>query len=210
MQCERCREALSALLDGEDPGLEPSLIDGHLTSCVACRTYERRLADLHRMTRVRQAEPVPDLATGIVAQLEPASAGPSRTDPGSANPHDPVLGWLRSGLTFVGVLIVILSAALLVSNSVENPAHLAAWDLAFGGALLFAAWQPDRARGLLPMALLLVGSMTAASLIEINDGHPATHGLVFHAAELVGVLLLALLARYRRPSRHHTSRLPAA
>src|SRR4249919_1132281 len=122
MQCERCREALSARLDGEDAGLPPALVDEHLAGCAACRSYERRLADLHRHSRVRQAEPVPDLSGAIMATVAPR-----------ANPHDPVLGWLRSGLTFVGVLLVILSAALLVSNSVENPAHLAAWDLAFGG-----------------------------------------------------------------------------
>jgi predicted anti-sigma-YlaC factor YlaD len=190
MHCERCREALSALIDGEEAGVDPHLVDEHLTSCVACRTYERRLEDLHRVTRVRQAEAVPDLSASIMARIAPR-----------ANPHDPVLGWLRSGLTFVGVLLVILSAAILVSNSVENPAHLAAWDLAFGGALLVAAWQPDRARGLLPMAALLVASMTAASAIEISDGHDATHGLVFHLAELTGVLLLALLARHRSSRR---------
>jgi hypothetical protein len=105
---------------------------------------------------------------------------------------------LRSGLTVVGVLIVILSGALLVSNNVDTPAHLAAWDLAFGGALLFAALQPERARGLVPMAILLVGSMSAASFIQIREGHPLSHGLVFHVAELLGVLLLALLARHER------------
>jgi predicted anti-sigma-YlaC factor YlaD len=197
MHCERCREALSALLDGEDPGVDPHLVDQHLNSCVSCRSYERRLDDLHRVSRIRQAEAVPDLSASIMARIAPR-----------ANPHDPVLGWLRSGLTFVGVLLVILSAAILVSNSVENPAHLAAWDLAFGGALLIAAWQPERARGLLPMAVLLVASMTAASAIEINDGHDATHGLVFHLAELIGVLLLALLARHRA-GRRSARGLPA-
>jgi predicted anti-sigma-YlaC factor YlaD len=197
MRCELCREALSALLDDEDTGVDLHLVDRHLAGCVACRAHERGLGDLHRASRVRQAEPVPDLSGAILARIAPR-----------VNPHDPVLGWLRSGLTFVGVLVVILSAALLVSNSVANPAHLAAWDLAFGGALLVAAWQPDRARGLLPMAVLLVGSMTVASLVEINDGHPATHGLVFHAAELIGVVLLALLARHRSTDRPR-SRVPA-
>jgi predicted anti-sigma-YlaC factor YlaD len=190
MKCERCREALSALLDGEDAGVDVHALDHHLERCVACRTYELRIADLHRASRVRQAEPVPDLSAAILASVAPR-----------ANPHDPVLGWLRSGLTFVGVLLVILSAALLVSNSVENPAHLAAWDLAFGGALLVAAWQPDRARGLLPMAVLLLASMTAASIISISDGHDVSHGLVFHVTEFTGVVLLALLARHRAPGR---------
>ncbi len=48
MQCEHCREALSALLDDEDPGVDLHLVDRHLAGCVACRTHERGLADLHR------------------------------------------------------------------------------------------------------------------------------------------------------------------
>jgi hypothetical protein len=59
------------------------------------------------------------------------------------------------------------------------------------------------------MAVLLVASMTAASVIEINDGHAATHGLVFHVAELGGVVLLAMLARYRRGGPRRSWRLPA-
>jgi predicted anti-sigma-YlaC factor YlaD len=198
MRCETCRDALSALLDDEDPGVPLHLVDRHLAGCASCRAHEHRLADLHRHSRVRRAEPVPDLSGRILARIAP-----------TVNPHDAVLGWLRSGLTLVGVLVVILSAALLVSNSAANPAHLAAWDLAFGGALLVAAWNPDRARGLLPMAVLLVGSMSAASVIELLDGHPATHGAVFHVAELIGVVLLALLARHRRdPAR--AARISAA
>jgi predicted anti-sigma-YlaC factor YlaD len=198
MHCERCRTALSALLDGEDTGVEGGAVDAHLAGCAACRAYERRLADLHRLTRVRQAEAVPDLSAAILARVAP-----------NANPHDPVLGWLRSGLVFIGVLLVGISTALLLANDLANPAHLAAWDLAFGGALLFAAVQPDRARGLLPMAVLLVASMSFASVVEINEGHDPTHGLVFHVAELTGVVLLALLARHRRPARRSTAGLPA-
>jgi predicted anti-sigma-YlaC factor YlaD len=162
MECEPCREALSAWLDGEDAPTPSVLVDDHLAGCAAGRAYERRLADLHRMSRVRQAEPVPDLSGATMARVAPR-----------ANPRDPVLGWLRSGLTFVGILSVALSGPLLLANSV-----------------------------------LLGASMTAASLIEISDDHSAAHGLVIHAAELGGVLLLALFARHgTSPSR--TNRLPA-
>jgi hypothetical protein len=168
-----------------------------------------RLADLHRVTRVRQAEVVPDLAATITARVAADLGSVPAVDQHRPVPHDAVLGWLRSGLTFTGVLVVLLSAALLVANDVSTPAHLAAWDLAFGGALLVAAARPARAFGLLPMAVLLVVSMTTASVIEISDGHPASHGLVFHVAELVGVVLLALLARHVRPAAHR-ERLPVS
>lgn len=40
--------------------------------------------DLHRMTRVRQAEAVPDLSAAILDRVAP-----------HADPHDAVLGWRR-------------------------------------------------------------------------------------------------------------------
>jgi predicted anti-sigma-YlaC factor YlaD len=190
MRCERCREALSARLDDEDPGIDDASVHAHLASCASCRAYESRLVDLHRMTRVRRAEPVPDLSGAVMARM-----------PVPGNPHDAVLGWLRSGLTFIGVVTVLLAAAVIAANDPTNPAHLAAWDLAFGGALLIAAYQPARARGLLPMAVLLVGSMALASTVDLANGHDPTHGLLFHAAELIGVLFLALMARHQRPWR---------
>lgn len=198
MRCDRCREALSALLDGEDPGVEEGRVDQHLARCGACRQHRDELADLHRLTRVRQAEEVPDLSAAIMERLAPAPAAA----------HDPVLGWLRSGLTFAGVLLVALAAGLLLAGDGSTPAHLAAWDLAFGGALLVAALQPDRARGLLPMAGLLAASMTLASVLEVSEGHSPTHGLVFHVGELAGVILLALLAHHRRADRPPRRHLP--
>jgi predicted anti-sigma-YlaC factor YlaD len=180
------------MLDGEDPAMSRSAIDAHLAACGSCRAYERRLGELHRMVRVRQAEPVPDLSTTLRKSVGlPITAG---SHPPT---HDAALGRLRSGLAFIGVIVTSLSAALLVADT-DTPRHLAAWDLAFGGALLLAAWKPWRAQGLLPMALLLAGSMGVAAIADLHAGHPAGHGLVFHVSEFAGVVLLTLLARHTR------------
>ena len=136
MRCEHCREALSALLDDEDPGVDLHLVDRHLAGCAppAAPTSAGWPTCTGR-SRVRQAEAVPDLSGAILARIAPR-----------VNPHDPVLGWLRSGLTFVGVLVV---------NPGGGPARVeqrgqsrASGRLGPGfrrRAAAFAAWQPERA-----------------------------------------------------------------
>ena len=59
MRCDTIREALSARIDGEDPGLGEHVLDDHLAGCSACAGWADDLATLHRMVRVREAEPVP-------------------------------------------------------------------------------------------------------------------------------------------------------
>jgi len=39
MRCTRFREAISARLDGEDPGLPTEQLDAHLAGCPDCRSW---------------------------------------------------------------------------------------------------------------------------------------------------------------------------
>lgn len=66
MDCTHIREAVSARLDGEDPGVEGHRIDAHVSGCPACAAWTTELGALHRMTRVRAAEAVPDLSAAIL------------------------------------------------------------------------------------------------------------------------------------------------
>ncbi len=36
MRCEACREAISARIDGEDPGVPEEALEAHLAQCPAC------------------------------------------------------------------------------------------------------------------------------------------------------------------------------
>jgi predicted anti-sigma-YlaC factor YlaD len=64
MDCTACREANSALLDDEDPGIDPTLVEMHLAGCAACRAFAVQAGRLHRWLRLQPAEPVPDLTQG--------------------------------------------------------------------------------------------------------------------------------------------------
>lgn len=74
MECANIREALSARIDGEDPGLAAEIVDHHVAACPRCAAWVDELAGLHRISRVRVAEPVPDLTARIVDAALPAPA----------------------------------------------------------------------------------------------------------------------------------------
>lgn len=191
MRCETCREALSARLDGEHALGSPGEVDRHLASCAACRDFASAIERVHRMVRVRGAEAVPDLTPRIMAAVRPERSTSA-------------LAQVRSGLTFVGMLLLLFALPLVLVDGGNTPPHLAAWDAAFGVALLVTAWQPGRARGLFPMAAAMAGVMGVATTVEISAGHDPAHGLLFHVLEVAGVALLWLAARDSRPVRRDT------
>jgi hypothetical protein len=49
--CQRCREAVSASLDGEDVPRDRMIIDNHLAHCAACRRFAVAARELHGLTR---------------------------------------------------------------------------------------------------------------------------------------------------------------
>ena len=75
VDCLTCREALSARMDGEAEPVPASETDEHLASCVECRAWQVRVAQVSRMLRVRQAPPVPDLSAAVLDVAVP----PQRT-----------------------------------------------------------------------------------------------------------------------------------
>jgi predicted anti-sigma-YlaC factor YlaD len=75
-------------------------------------------------------------------------------------------------------------------SSVHLEHHLGAWDVAMAVGLLVAAWQPERARGLLPMALALGGILFATAVVDLATGNTAALNEAAHLLEFVGVLFL--------------------
>ncbi len=193
MECSACREVLSASLDDEAAPDELERMTTHLASCADCRAHQARLGSLSRAVRVRAAEPVPDLSAAIVAQIDPARA-PLR-----------VREWARYGLVVIALtqLVLALPELLLGANGTEVHLehHLGAWDVALAVGLLVAAWQPERARGLLPMALALGGILVATSLVDVVEGTTLVLAEAPHALELTGVVLLWLLTKRPRTRR---------
>ena len=189
MQCDDFQDALSARLDGEAPptGLTDAIVDAHVATCAACSAFASGIAAQHRALRVRPAEPVPDLTGSILAAL-PASARPQ-----------PVREWARYALFAVAVtqLVLALPAVLLGDDpgaSVHVARELGSFDIALGVGLLWAAWQPRRAAGLLPMVVALAATTLVTAVLDVARDNAPLSGEAHHVLDLAGLALLWALA----------------
>lgn len=192
MDCDHIREALSARLDSEDPGVDGHVVDRHIDGCAACAAWAADLVPLHRMVRVRAADQVPDLSPSILAAAAPPATARTR----SSAP----VSVARWALFTVALTQLILAApALLLGEDSGATVHVArelgSFDVALAVGLLVAAWQPARAWGLLPVvgALALVTGVTA--VLDVVRGTTSSLGEAHHLLDLAGVALLWVVAR---------------
>ncbi|WP_326834948.1 zf-HC2 domain-containing protein [Amycolatopsis rhabdoformis] len=200
MDCSDLREALSARIDGEDPGLPDDVLDRHVAGCPACRAWVERASALRRVTLIREAPRVPDLTERILTEV-PAP--------------DPARWGLRLALAVVALVQSGLGLAELMGADVGHAEHgglvaavhlgneSGAWNVAVGIGLLWAALRPSAASGLLPTLsgfVVLLGIMSGLDLAsgQVSAGRVVSHGLI-----VIGVGLLYAVHRAEK------SRAPA-
>jgi predicted anti-sigma-YlaC factor YlaD len=194
MRCDRSRELISALLDGEGigPGDELRV---HLETCAACRSWAAEARSLHRSVRLQPAPRVPDLTRAILARsVEAEQPEPSR---GVSR-----LGALRVVLGLVAASQLVVAAPELLNRTAEHghvTRHLGGWDVAFSIGLLVAAVQPWRARGLLPMATAVAGVMLVTGGIDAVSGGTPGMAEATHLLEVCGVAVLWAISRAELP-----------
>ena len=185
MDCVSARELISAIADGEATPGDERRVEAHRRTCIDCDRYAAAVRRLDRQIRVRPAEPVPDLVATVTARSRPARLGRG--------------GWLRPALAWVAVVVLAQSIpALLFGESTGTDAHAARHLGAFGAALAvgfaYAAWRPHRAFGLLPFTAALVATMIVAVVADVVSGGRTPFGELIHVSELVGLVLLWLVA----------------
>jgi predicted anti-sigma-YlaC factor YlaD len=190
MNCEACREAISALLDNEDPGIDPALVQAHLAACAACRTDVTQASRLQRWLRLRPAEPVPDLTPAILARIGPTEPGPRRDAKGE----------FRIALAVLAGLVAVLPLpAPLLGAEAGAPLHLArelgAFQVALAVGLLLVAWQPQRRVQLLPVLAVLSVCPAVIAVLDVAGGRTPASAEGHHLVQLAGLGLVWLLAR---------------
>jgi predicted anti-sigma-YlaC factor YlaD len=170
MECARIREAWSALIDGEEPGLPRSAIDEHLRSCAACREFADdawRVDD--EMPRSVEHRPFAVVRYGLVAV---AAAQLAMAVPGLIFGTDE-------------------GAPIHIAHEVG------AWDLALAVGFLFAAARPLRAVGMLPFAAALSTGFVLTAVVDIANGRQPALFELPHLLELAGTMLLWFLTSPR-------------
>jgi predicted anti-sigma-YlaC factor YlaD len=190
MDCDRVREALSARLDDEDPGLPEQALDRHLAACAGCQSWAASAGALNRVVRIAPAEAIPDLTPEILAA--------ARLRPQAARAR-----LVRWALGLVGILQLAVSVPVLVLGAGSAPVHvareLASLDLALAVGFIVAAWRPHRAWGMLPLVAVLVASLAATAGLDLAEGHASAERELLHGLDLAGLALLWVLGRRPGP-----------
>jgi predicted anti-sigma-YlaC factor YlaD len=188
--CNGILELISAHLDSELSEADEARLDSHLGTCGACSMLAAKLSAQHRSLRVHTAERVPDIAARVVTIAHPPRVGRR--------------GWIRQALATLGIFELVVSLpALVLGNDADAPVHVArhvgSLGAALGFALLYAAWKPTRAYGLLPFIASLAVFMTISSVLDLVFGHASFLTETTHLVELAGLILVWLLAGSPRP-----------
>jgi predicted anti-sigma-YlaC factor YlaD len=190
MRCSIIREALSARLDGEDPGLPVHDIEVHLGTCDDCRAWALTAGALGRIVERAPRDGVP-LDPALLATL-------------TAPADDAAAGLLRTGewrvvlalITLVQMVVAWPGVLLHDGHASVHLAHeLTAWDIGLAVGFLIAALRPARAWGMLPLATVLVAFMVGASALDVVSGHALLGREAVHVLELAGLGVLWVLAR---------------
>jgi predicted anti-sigma-YlaC factor YlaD len=190
MRCSRFREAVSARLDGEDPGVEPARIDTHLGTCAECRRWSVGAGSL---ATAMSESPVVSAAPG---------AGVMATLLDGAHPPRRALLSLRewrivlAGLAAVQLVVAWPGVMLHSGHASAHLAHeLTSWDLGLALGFLMLAWLPSRAWGALPVVAALVVALVGASVADVVTGHALLGREVVHSLELAALGCLWVIAR---------------
>jgi predicted anti-sigma-YlaC factor YlaD len=193
MECDVWRDALSALADGEEPGIDHRLVDAHRRACAPCRAFAVSIEGSRRRALVGEAVPMPDLSrrvSKLAAVADRASAW----------------GLVRVLLLVVALEVIVLSVPALVASgegrAVHDGRHLSAFSIAYGVALLVVAVRPARARTVLPVSIVLAGALLITAVVDLVEGNVPLLGEAVHIPEMISVLLVWLLAR-PGPRRSH-------
>lgn len=195
LDCEGAREAISALQDGEDPGMDRALLEAHLEACSRCRDWADDTARVNRLATLAPVDLTdcgpPDLAPAVLAGLRRPERARLR----------PVLrvallvvGLVQLAVGLIGLLPIIDHGLLPVVHG-----HLghetAAFNIAVGAALCWVVANTGRARGPLPLLAVFVAVLAGMEVIDLLVGRVDWIRSVSHLPVLAGLLLTWALVR---------------
>jgi predicted anti-sigma-YlaC factor YlaD len=198
MQCLPYREALSARLDGESPGMPEDALDAHLAGCPRCVAWADAAARVTRRARLAPAPPVPDLTAAVLAALPLRSAGAA-----ARAERNGLL--LRIALALLGAAQAGLGTPALQigAGAMSAPAHMmhetGAWNLGVAAAFLAVAAWPRLAAGALPFLGTFTLLLAVATVSDLVAGRVPLDRAAGHALLVLGVLLTAVIAWRQRP-----------
>jgi predicted anti-sigma-YlaC factor YlaD len=191
VKCATARDAISALLDDEDPGVDRRDLDSHVLGCVDCRRWRAAAHDVTRNARLEPARAAAVSADELVAAVLARSRPPRRPA---------LVTWLRAALVVVaGAQAWITVPMLLSGHDHTAPTHIAhevgAFAMALAIGFVVAAWKPDRAHGMRTVVGAVAVLLMITSTLDLLHGRTDLGEEAPHLLAVAGWLLLASLAR---------------
>ena len=188
MECDRAREAISARIDGEDPGVPDGALDAHLAGCEACRGWQRRAHVMTRRARLGGPFLEHDLTGQVLAHVPLA---PARRRLGLA---------LRAALLAAALGQLAVTVPLLVlghdQDAGRHAAHeLGSFDLALAIAFAVGAIRPALSAGLAWTCGIAAAAWRAPRSRTCIGGQAIGADEAQHLIAVAGAVLLIWQAR---------------
>ncbi len=184
-RCVEAREMISAAADDELTHTDEQRLAEHLEHCDACRGHADRLTAMTRVVRLRAVAVEPDFVERVMVRVPTVRLGRG--------------AWLRPALAWCGVVIAAYAVRPLFFADLDGtPTHVArhvgASALALAVGLLYVAWRPHRALGLLPLVGALIATTAVGTVLDTVSGDRSPLAESVHLVELVGMTLLWMVA----------------
>jgi len=191
MQCDTFREAISARIDGEDPGLPAGALDAHLAACADCRAWQQHAHEVTRRARLGGSFLGHDLTAGVLAAVPDASNGSRRRFT------------QRAGLAAIAAAQLAITVPLLLlghdHDAGTHAAHeLGSFDLSLAVAFAVGAIRPALAAGLAWPCAIAAAGLTGTALVDLIGGQAPGADEAQHLVAVAGALLLIWQARTGR------------
>jgi predicted anti-sigma-YlaC factor YlaD len=198
MECDRVREAISARIDGEDPGVPNGAIEAHLATCAACRGWQQRAHAMTRRARLGGRFLEQDLTARVLAALPPE---PARRQ--SARRLGAACGGgmaRRAGLAAVAVAQLAITIPLLIlghdHDAGLHAAHeLGSFDLALAIAFAVGAVRPALSAGLAWPCAIAAAGLAGTAIVDLIAGQTFGADEAQHLVAVAGAVLLCWQAR---------------
>jgi predicted anti-sigma-YlaC factor YlaD len=182
MRCDGIREAISARIDGEDPGLPAGTLDAHLAVCEACRGWQQQAHAVTRRARLGGPFLDRDLAPQVAA-VSPAFAGRRRRLT------------QRTALATAAAAQLVITVPLLVlghdHDAGVHAAHeLGSFNLALAIAFAVGAVRPALSAGLAWACGIAAAGLTVTAIVDLFAGQTLGADEAQHLIAVAGAALL--------------------
>jgi predicted anti-sigma-YlaC factor YlaD len=193
MRCDGTRVAISARIDGEDPGVPDGAIEAHLATCAACRDWQQRAHAMTRRARLGGRFLEHDLTAQVLAAIPPEPAGWR---------HATGRGEMarRSGLAAVAAAQLAITLPLLILGhdhdaGLHAARELGSFDLALAIAFAVGAVRPALSAGLAWPCAIAAAALAGTAIADLTAGQTFGADEAQHLIAVAGAVLLCWQAR---------------